>query len=99
MTSDTKVQMKTLPSIELQKRISCKDNFELCYLRHQYLRKVTYSPTREEMSRYNKIIENFSNNTFYVYKSLFLLVGLDLIDMMSINQTHLVSFLGLFAIE
>lgn len=84
---------------DINKRISHKDEFELCYLRHQYLKRVTHNPTREEMFNYNKIVENFSRNTFYVYKNLFLMVGLDLEDVINISQVHLVSFLGLFAME
>jgi hypothetical protein len=87
----------TMP--EPNKRINCKSEFEQCYLRHQYLRRITHSPTREEMDPYYKIVENFTRNTFYVYKNLFLLVGLDLEDMLNIGQVHLVSFLGLFALE
>jgi hypothetical protein len=73
--------------------------FELCYVRHQYLRKVERHPTREEMEPYYKIVENFSRNTFYVYKNLFLMIGLDLEDVTSNGQLQLISFLGLFALE
>jgi hypothetical protein len=90
--------MKNLPA-ESDKRVNCKDFFELCYLRHQYLRRVKHNPTREEMEPYNKIVESFTHNTFYVYKNLFLLVGLDLEDVVSTGQIHLVSYLGLFALE
>ena len=51
------------------------------------------------MAPYSRIVENFGSNTFYVYKNLFLLVGLDLEDLVNISQIHLVSFLGLFALE
>lgn len=80
-------------------RINHKESFELCYLRHQYLKKVKYSPKKEELDNYTKIVDNFSRNTFYVYKNLFLLVGLDLEDVVNISQIHLISFLGLFALE
>ncbi len=61
--------------------------------------RVKHNPTKEEMDRYNKIVENLSKNTFYVYKNLFLLVGLDLEDVVNISKIHLISFLGLFALE
>lgn len=73
--------------------------FELCFLRHQYLRRVKKQPTREEMEPYNKIVENFATNTFYVYKNLFLMIGLDLEDLLNSGQVQLISFLGLFALE
>lgn len=73
--------------------------FELCYLRHQYLRKVKRQPTREEMEPYSKIVENHTRNTFYVYKNLFLMVGLDLEDVLNNGHVQLISFLGLFALE
>lgn len=80
-------------------RISHKDQFELCYLRHQYLRKAKHSPTTEEMKPYSKIVDNFARNTYYIYKNLFILVGLDLEDVVNVAQVQLVSYLGLFAIE
>jgi hypothetical protein len=80
-------------------RINCKESFELCYLRHKYLRRAKHSPTIEEMKPYNKIVENFANKTYYVYKNLFILVGLDLEDVLNIAQVQLVSYLGSFALE
>ena len=80
-------------------RINSKQEFELCYLRHRYLKKVKKQPTREEMEPYHKIVENFTRNTFYVYKNLFLMVGLDLEDVLNNGQVQLISFLGLFALE
>jgi len=80
-------------------RINSKDAFESCYMRHQYLKKVKKQPTREEMEPYYKIVENFTRNTFYVYKNLFLMVGLDLEDVLNNGQIQLISFLGLFALE
>lgn len=80
-------------------RISSREEFELCYLRHQYLKRVKKQPTREEMEPYCKIVENFTRNTFYVYKNLFLMVGLDLDDVLNNGQVQLISFLGLFALE
>ena len=80
-------------------RANSRDNFELCYMRHQYLKRVKKQPTVEEMQPYNKIVENITKNTFYVYKNLFLMVGLDLEDVLNNGQVQLVSFLGLFALE
>ena len=80
-------------------RASTNTQFELCYLRHQYLRKVKKQPTREEMEPYYKIVQNFTQNTFYTYKNLFLMVGLDLEDVTNNGQVQLISFLGLFALE
>ena len=80
-------------------RINCREAFESCYMRHQYLRRVEKQPTKEEMAPYYSIVENFTRNTFYVYKNLFLMVGLDLEDVFNNGQVQLVSFLGLFALE
>lgn len=82
-----------------KRKISSKDDFELCYLRHQYLRKAKYNPTVEEMEPYMYIVENLSKNTFFVYYNLFKTVGMYLDDVVSIGQIHLVSFLNLFALE
>ena len=80
-------------------RVNSRDAFESCYMRHQYLKKVKKMPTREEMDPYYKIVENFTRNTFFVYKSLFMMVGLDLEDVFNNGQVQLISFLGLFALE
>jgi len=82
-----------------KKKIHSKDQFELCYLRHQYIRKVKYNPTQEEMRPYIKISNKFARNTYFTYKNLFEVIGFTVADLESIAQVHLVSFLGLFAIE
>jgi hypothetical protein len=79
------------------KKISSKDDFELCYLRHQYLRRVDYNPTAAEMAPYNKIVSIQARKTFYAYANLFKLVGMELEDLNSIGHVHLVSFLGLYS--
>lgn len=81
------------------KKINCRDEFELCYLRHQYIRRTDFNPTNEEMKPYAKIVQRLGNNTFYTYKGLFHLVGLGLDDVTNIGMVHLVSFLGLFSLE
>ncbi|MCX9024587.1 MAG: hypothetical protein OIN85_00660 [Candidatus Methanoperedens sp.] len=81
------------------KKIHSRNEFELCYLRHQYFRKTNHNPTKEEMEPYKFIARHMAGNTFYMYKSLFFLVGLDLDDLISIAQIHLVSFLGLFSLD
>jgi len=82
-----------------QKRINSKEQFELCYLRHKYIRKVNYNPSEYEMRPYQWILEHTSKNTFYMYNMLFQVVGLYLEDIINISRVHLVSFLGLFALE
>lgn len=81
------------------KRIHCKNEFELCYLRHQYFRKVNYNPTFRDMEPYMKIGASLAANTFFTYRPLFLVVGLEKEDVVNITNVHLVSFLGLFSLE
>ena len=73
--------------------------FELCYLRHQYLRKAANNPTEAEMSPYKNIILGQVRKTLVDYGSIFTLMGFQRDDLISIGNVHLVSFLGLFAIE
>jgi hypothetical protein len=87
---------RPLPSEE---KISTKESFELCYLRHQYFRRVSYNPTQEEMQPYMKIVENLTKNTFYTYFNLFRAVGMHDSDILNIGRVHLVSFLGLYSLE
>lgn len=79
------------------KKISSKEDFELCYLRHQYIRRVNFNPTAEEMAPYSKIVAIQARKTFYAYSGLFKLVGLEMDDLNNIGQVHLVSFLGLYS--
>lgn len=80
-------------------RIHSKNEFELCYIRHQYFRKVNFNPHEKDMKPYSQIIKYMSISTYYVYRNLFQAVGFELDDIISIGQIHLVSFLGLFAME
>jgi hypothetical protein len=81
------------------KKIHCRNEFELCYLRHQYLRKVNYNPTKKDMEPYFHIATSLGSKTFFTYKPLLLLVGLEKEDVINIANVHLVSFLGLFSLE
>lgn len=82
-----------------KRKIHSKNEFELCYMRHQYLRRVTYNPTEADMAPYMQIISHQAKNTFYTYRNLFRLVGFDVQDLISIAQIHLVSFLGLYKLD
>lgn len=81
------------------RKINSKNEFELCYMRHQYLRRVTYNPTQAEMAPYEKIITHLAKNTYYMYKNLFMLVGFEVEDVINIARIHLVSFLGLYKLD
>lgn len=81
------------------KKIHNRDQFELCYLRHQYIRRVNYNPTEKEMSPYYKVVENLARHTYLVYGNLFSLVGFYKEDVVSIAKIHLVSYIGLFSLE
>lgn len=81
------------------RKIHSKDEFELCYLRHQYLRRTTRNPDATEMAPYQRIIKNQAGNTYFTYKPLFASIGFEVEDLISIGQVQLVSFLGLFAVE
>lgn len=82
-----------------KKKIHSKNEFELCYMRHQYLRRVTFNPTEADMQPYQQIISHQAKNTYYTYKNLFMLVGFDVEDLINIARIHLVSFLGLYKLD
>lgn len=92
------MQKVTRPQAE-KKKIHCKNEFELCYLRHQYLRKVDFNPTEEEMKPYMGIVANLAKNTFFTYRNLFGTVGMESEDLINVGKVHLVSFLGLYALD
>lgn len=81
------------------KKIHSKNEFELCYLRHQYLRKVDYNPTATEMEPYFKIVNYMSRRTFYSEFHLFTMIGFQREDIVNIGRVYLVEFLGLFALD
>jgi hypothetical protein len=81
------------------KKIHSRDEFELCYLRHQYLRKVKVAPTREEQKPYESIATHFAKNTYFMYKNLFRLVGFEVDDVIDVAKTHITSYFGLFSLE
>lgn len=80
-------------------RISSKDEFELCYIRHRYFRKTLYNPTVKDMAEYENIVKNLSRKTFYTYRNLLGAIGFDREDVENVGRIHLVSFLGLFSLE
>lgn len=82
-----------------KKKIRTSEDFELCYLRHQYFRRVKYNPTEEEMAPYIKIVENLTKNTYFAYLNLFKAIGMYQEDVLNIGRVHLVSFLGLYSLE
>lgn len=80
-------------------RINCKDEFELCYIRHKYLRKIKFNPTEKQMKPFMKIAAKFANKTFFRHTDLFNTVGLGLEDIVNIANIHIVNFLGLFSLQ
>jgi hypothetical protein len=83
----------------MKRRASSKDEFELCYLRHKYFRKTLENPTVEDLARYERVVSSLARNTYYTYRNLLHIVGFNVEDVENIARIHLVSFLGLFALE
>jgi len=80
-------------------KISSRNEFELCYIRHRYFRRSNYNPTPEEMAPYLPIIKNLAWKTLSVHSGLFYMIGFEREDLVNIGMIHLVSFLGLFSME
>jgi hypothetical protein len=81
------------------KKINSKNEFELCYIRHQYLRKVFFNPSGKTMAPYYGIVTNLAKRTFRTYRGLFQTTGFEIDDLVNVGKIHLVSYLGLFSIE
>lgn len=81
-----------------KKKIHSKNEFELCYLRHQYFRRADRNPTEAEMAPYIKVIEYTTKNTFFTYRTLLHMIGMESEDLYNIGLVHLTSYLGLFSI-
>ena len=82
-----------------KRKIHSKNEFELCYIRHQYFRRVKYNPTEQEMLPYKAIISYLARRTYYTYPKLFHIIGMTFDDVNAIGSIHLVNFLGLFEIS
>jgi hypothetical protein len=82
-----------------KRKIHCKNEFELCYIRHKYFRKVKYNPTAKEMEPYRKVVRHIAQRTYYTYPKLFHIVGMTLDDVQAIGNVHVVNFIGLFEIS
>jgi hypothetical protein len=82
-----------------KKKIHHRDDFELCYLRHQYFKRASKDITAEEMKPYEAIAAHMARNTYYTYKNLFHMIGFDAEDIGLIAKVHLISFLGLFSLD
>jgi hypothetical protein len=82
-----------------KRKISSRNEFELCYMRHQYFRRSTYNPSAEEMAPYMAIVKKRCKHTFFIHAGLFQMVGFENEDLINIGMIHLVSFLGLFSME
>ena len=82
-----------------KRKIDSKEEFELCYLRHQYLRRVDYNPTKQDMEPYMRVVVSMAKNNYATYKNLFNLVGFNQDDIVNICRIHLISYLGLFSLE
>jgi hypothetical protein len=80
------------------KKIHSKNEFELCYLRHKYFRKVKYNPKPSDMKPFMHIVSYLAKNTYFRYQNLFRIVGFETDDLINIGNVHLVSFLGLFSL-
>jgi len=83
----------------MTKKIHNSSNFEFCYLRHQYLRKVDINPDSSELIPFYPIINKISGKNYSTYRKLFYSVGIEYDDVVAVGKAHLISFLGLFQIE
>lgn len=81
------------------KKINSREDFELCYLRHQYLRRVDFNPTEADMKPFLKIVRKMAYNTHSVYNSLFGIIGFNVEDLINIGRVHLTSYLGLYSLS
>lgn len=80
-------------------RPSTSNDFESCYLRHSYLKRVTIRPSKEQMQPYEGLIRKFSNKMHRHNKRLMESIGFLEEDLQNISRVHLVTFLGLFTLE
>ena len=81
------------------KKIKTSEDFELCYMRHQYLRRVKFNPTEDDMKPFMYIVTNLTRHTYHNFSQLFKIIGMYDEDVINIGRIHLVSFLGLYALD
>lgn len=83
---------------DVKQRIHHKDEFELSYLRWRYLIR-TSNPPAEVLKQFENAAYKCARDSFFGEKDTYIASGMELEDVCSIAQVHLVSYLGLYSIE
>ena len=80
----------------MQKRLSCKNDFESVYLKHNMLKRINTPATDIEIEKYNHIIGKTSFMFFSKYYHTFSKVSMDLDDVQSIAKFYAYIFLSTY---
>ena len=80
------------------KKYNFRDNFEMVYLRHEYLRKID-NPSSINIEPYKALIDLTARSIYRKFKSQFEPIGFDEDDLISIASVYLTSYLGLYGFK
>jgi len=82
----------------MTKQYNYRDDFEMVYLRHEYLSKIKYiDPAWIEHNK--PIVNTTAIKMFNKLKPNFQVVGFDVEDLKSITNIYMVAYMGLYSLE
>jgi hypothetical protein len=84
--------------IDLSKRISHRDEFELSYLRWRYLLR-TENPAAEVLEKYKKAAYKSAKESYRDHENIYKASGMEPEDVCNIALVHLVSYLGIYSLQ
>ena len=77
---------------------SCKNSFELLYIRHNYFRKST-NPDPKRLASFDEMICNISDKIYLKNIEIFKVTGIEMEDLRNISRVHTVSFLSMCGLK
>jgi len=89
-------------SVTKKKRLNFKDDFEMLYLRHEYIERVRELGKEFDstmVKRYAGIVHTTARVMFAKLKPIFYKVGFDEEDFVSITNMYMLSYMALYSIQ
>jgi hypothetical protein len=98
MTKKVQVNKFKRPLPEGHENVKTKENFELRYLRWDYLVRAA-NPTNDELKKFEKSIRYIARTYYKKYQYEFSSSGNQVEDVENVARVHAVSYLGLYSLK
>jgi hypothetical protein len=83
----------------VQKRFSCKNDFEAVYLRHAMVKRITQPVSEQELKKYSPIVARTAVLFFNKFHTNFTKISMELEDVTSIANVYAYTFLSTYNTE